>query len=325
MDTRKLSLALIGSFLSCALVSTAPAQGQEFPSRPIRIIAPYPPGGASDLMARLFAEGFRRAWDQPALVENRPGASGIIGAEAASKSPADGYTMLIGSSSLHTVLPTLDERMRQIQKALTPIGLIGFSPSYVVVPSSLPVNTVAELIAYIKANPGKPYGSAGSGTSQHIFVEQFKQSAGIDVFHVPYKGSGPMVTDLLAGRVILALEQGSATMAHIKAGRIKALAVASLKRSSALPDVPTLNESVLPGFETITWLSMYGPAGIPHPVVAKLNAEMARIIATPEFRDRLIAAGVEPESSTPEALAARERSDTEKYAKLIKSANIRLE
>jgi len=318
-------VAAVGLFLSCVLGGPASAQAQDFPTRPIRIIAPYPPGGATDLTARLFAEGFRRAWDQPAVVENRPGASGVIGAELASKAPADGYTMVLGSSSLHAILPNLDERMGQIQKTLTPIGLIGFSSSYVVVPASLPVNTIAELIAWVKVNPGKPYGSAGSGTSQHLFAEQFKAAAGIDIFHVPYKGSGPMVTDLVAGRVILAVEQGPATMPLIKGGKIKALATASLKRTRALPDVPTLSETVLPGFEAITWLSMYGPAGIPRSAIVKLNAEMARIIENPEFREKLVAAGVEPESSTPEALAARERDDTEKYGRLIRAANIRLE
>ncbi len=325
MLLRCLRFSLIGLSAACAIVAGAAAHAQDFPSRTVKIVAPYPPGGATDLTARLFAEGFRRAWDQPVVVENRPGASGIVGAEVVSKSPADGYTILLGSSSLHSVLPILDERMGQIQKALTPIGLIGFSPSYVVVPASLPPNTIAELIAYLKANPGKPYGSAGSGTSQHIFAEQFKLSTGVETFHVPYKGSGPMVTDLLAGRVILAVEQGPATMAHVKSGRLKALAVASLKRSSALPDVPTLNETVLPGFETTTWLCMYAPAGSPRQAIAKISAEMAKIIANPEFREKLVAAGIEPESSTPEALAAREQADTEKYARLIKAANIRLQ
>jgi tripartite-type tricarboxylate transporter receptor subunit TctC len=228
--------------------------------------------------------------------------------------------------SLHTILPMLDQRMGEVQKSLTPIGLIGTTASYVLVPSSLPVNTVRELIAYLKASPGKyPYGSAGAGASQHIFAEQFKRSAGVDMFHVPYKGSGALVTDLIAGRVVMAVEQGPATMPHIKSGALKPLAVASLHRTQALPNVPTLDESGLPGFEATIWLSIYGPVGIPRSIVSKLNAEMARIIVNPEIRSRLVGAGIDPESSTPDALIERQRRDTAKYAELIKSANIRLE
>jgi tripartite-type tricarboxylate transporter receptor subunit TctC len=315
--------------LFCVLSGAAPiaaAQDQDFPSKPIRIIAPFPPGGATDLTARIIAEGFRQAWGHPAIVENRPGASGIIGAEATAKAPADGYTVVLGSMSLHCTLPMLDERMGQVQKALTPIGMIGTTPSYVLVPASLNIGSIKELIAYVKANPGKyPYGSAGAGASQHIFGEQFKRSAALDMFHVPYKGSGAMVTDLVAGRLVMAVEQGPATMAHIKSGALKPLAVASLKRTPVLPNVPTLDESGLTGFEATIWLSIYGPAGIPRPVVAKLNAEMGRILTNPELRARLVAVGIDPEAATPEALLERQRRDTQKYQELIKAANIRLE
>jgi tripartite-type tricarboxylate transporter receptor subunit TctC len=324
MRTLKAILALALGLLSCLPLQSV-AQ-DDYPSRPIKIIAPFPPGGATDLTARVFAEGFRQAWGQPAIVENRPGASGIIGAEVTSKAPADGYTMVLGSMSLHTILPTLDARMGQIQKSLTPIGLIGTTASYVLVPASLPVNSVSELIAYLKANPGKyPYGSAGAGASQHLFAEQFKRSAGVDVFHVPYKGSGALMTDLVAGRVIMAVEQGPASMPHIKSGALKPLAVASLKRTQALPNVPTLDESGLKGFEATIWLSIYGPAGIPPTIVAKLNAEMAKIIVNPDLRARLVNAGIDPESATPEALTERARRDTQKYSDLIKIANIKLE
>jgi len=326
MHTRRSALISIAGLMATPLLgSNVLAQEADFPSRPIRIIAPFPPGGATDLTARLFAEGFRQAWGQPGIVENRPGASGIIGADVTSRAPADGYTLLLSSMSLHAVLPFLDTKMGEIQKNLTPIGMIGTTPSYVVVPATLPVDNIGQFIAYIKANPGKfPYGSAGAGASQHIFAEQFIRAAGLDMFHVPYKGSGALVTDLIAGRVFMALEQGPAAMPHIRAGTLKALAVASTRRTSVLPNVPTLIESGLAGFEAAIWLSIYGPAGIPPAIVNKLNAEMARIIAKPEMRGRLTAVGIDPETSTPEALAERNQRDAKKYAELIRVAKITL-
>lgn len=313
-------LVLVSSFFTQA------AFAEEFPSRPIKVVAPFPPGGATDLLARAVADGFLRAWGQPAIVDNRPGASGIIGAEYASRQPGDGYTMVIGAASLHSILPLLNERMGEAQKTLTPISQLGVNPSYVVVPTSLPVNTVSELITYLKASPGKyGYGSAGAGTSQHVFVELFKQRAGVDMFHVPYKGSGPMVVDLIAGRVVMVIEQGPAVMSHIKAGKLKALAVTTPRRSLQLPDVPTLAESALPGFEASTWFAVYGPAGIPQDIVKKLNAQINKTLSEPDTRSKLLGLGVEPEGSTSEELAARQRRDMAKWAEVVKTANIRLD
>jgi len=315
--------------LSLAAMSIPPhlrAQENDFPNRPIRVIAPFPPGGATDLTARVIAEGLRRAWKQPGIVENRAGASGIIGAVAASNSPPDGYTLLLGSMSLHAILPILDSKMGEAQKRLAPIGLIGTTPSYVLVPASLPVSTLGELIAYVRANPGKyPYGSAGSGASQHIFSEQVCRAAGIKMFHVPYKGSGALMTDLIAGRVIMTAEQGPAAMPHILSGRIKPLAVLSKQRTHVLPNVPTAAEAGLPGFEATIWLSVFAPAGVPSPIVSKLNAEMARIVAQPDLRAQLTAVGIDPETESPHALAERTRRDAQKYAELIRAADIRLE
>lgn len=313
-------LVLVSSFF------TQTAFAEEFPNRPIKVVAPFPPGGATDLLARAVADGFLRAWGQPAIVDNRPGASGIIGAEYASRQPGDGYTMVIGAASLHSILPLLNERMGEAQKTLTPISQLGVNPSYVVVPASLPVNTVSELITYLKASPGKyGYGSAGAGTSQHVFVELFKQRAGVDMFHVPYKGSGPMVVDLIAGRVVMVIEQGPAVMSHIKAGKLKALAVTTPRRSLQLPDVPTLAESALPGFEASTWFAVYGPAGIPQDIVKKLNAQINKTLSEPDTRSKLLGLGVEPEGSTSEELAARQRRDMAKWAEVVKTANIRLD
>jgi tripartite-type tricarboxylate transporter receptor subunit TctC len=307
-------------------VSAQTADAQAFPSKTIQIIAPFPPGGATDIFARALSEGFRKAWGQPAIVENRAGASGMIGADSAARSPNDGHTMVIGAASLHSILPLLSERMGNTQKGLIPISQIGVNPSYVVVPSTLPVNTIEELIKYVKQTPGEhPYGSAGSGTSQHVFVELFKQRAGVDLFHVPYKGSGPMITDLVGGRLVMVIEQGPAVLPHIKAGKLKALAVTTPNRSLALPDVPTLSEKALPGFEASTWFAVYGPAGIPREVVLKLNKEIQNTLAEPDVRKRFIAAGIEPKGSTPDELDQLQRRDMAKWAEVIKRANIKLE
>jgi tripartite-type tricarboxylate transporter receptor subunit TctC len=317
------------TLLAASLALTAPlalsAPG-DFPKQPIKIIAPFPPGGATDLYARSVGDTLTKAWGQPVIVENKPGASGMIGAEFASRQPADGYTLLIGAASLHTILPLLNEGMGKTQANLTPVSTVGINPSYVVVPATLPVNTIQELVAMLKAAPGKyGYASAGSGTSQHVFVELFKQTLGVDIFHVPYKGSAPMVTDLIAGRVVMGIEQGPAVLQHIKSGRLKALAVTTPKRSIALPDVPTVAETVAPGFEASTWFAVYAPAGTPNDILQKMSAEIGRGFQTPEIRARLLNAGVEPETSTPEALKEREKRDTAKWGRLIKSANIRME
>jgi tripartite-type tricarboxylate transporter receptor subunit TctC len=313
------------AFASLLFVAHA-AFAQDFPTAPIKIVAPFPPGGATDLYARAVGEAFQRAWGQPAVVENRPGASGMIGAEFASKAPADGHTVLIGAASLHTILPQLNERMGQTQKGLAPVSIVGVNPSYVIVPASLPVNSLKELIAYVKAGPGKySYASAGAGTSQHVFVELFKQTTRTFIVHIPYRGSGPMMTDLLAGRVIMGIEQGPAVLPQARGGKLKVLAVTSPRRSIALPEVPTVAESGLPGFEASTWFAVTAPAGTPPAIIAKLNAEIVKAFTLPEIRNRLLAAGVEPETSTPEALGERIRRDTEKWATVIKSANIGLD
>ena len=311
----------------CAVAfASGAAFAQDFPTGPIKIVTPFPPGGASDLYARAVGDALQRAWNQPAVIENRPGASGTIGAEVAAKSPSDGHTLLIGAASLHTILPQLNERMAQTQKALVPVSVVGVNPSYVVVPASLPVNTLKELIAYVKAAPGKhSYASAGAGTSQHVFVELFKQSAGLFIVHIPYRGSGPMMTDLLAGRVIMGIEQGPAVLPQAKGGKLKVLAVTSPKRSLALPEVPTVAEAGLPGFEASTWFAITAPAGTPASAISRLNAEIVKGLAMPDLRNRLLAAGVEPETSTPEALGERIRRDTEKWAAVIKRASISMD
>jgi tripartite-type tricarboxylate transporter receptor subunit TctC len=308
-----------------ALCLAGAVHAQTYPSSPITIVAPYPPGGATDLYARSLANGLAEM-GQSAIVDNRAGASGMIGADYAARRPADGHTFLIGASSMFSVLPLLSERMKEIYKHIEPVSLLGFNPSYVVVPASVPANTIQELIAYLKANPGKfGYASAGRGTSQHVFMELFKQRAGVDVFAVQYKGSGPMVVDLIAGRTVMAIEQGPAVLSHIKAGTLKALAVTTAKRSQALPQVPTLAETVLPGFEAVTWFALYAPAGVPRNVMAKVVPQVAKTMNSPEVRERLASVGVEPAASTPEDVVKRQAAETALWKEVITRSKITLE
>ncbi|MET4575914.1 Bug family tripartite tricarboxylate transporter substrate binding protein [Ottowia thiooxydans] len=318
---KKFLMVVCGASLA---VASAGVQAQAYPSKAITVVAPYPPGGATDLYARSVANGLAE-WGQPTVVDNKAGASGIIGAEFVSRQAADGYNLLIGASSMFSILPQLNDRMKAVAQRVEPISLLGLNPSYVVVPITLPVNTIGELIAYLKANPGKfGYASAGIGTSQHVFMELFKQRANVDVFAVQYKGSGPMVVDLIAGRTVMAIEQGPAVLGQIKAGKLKALAVTTAKRSQALPDVPTLSETALPGFEAVTWFALYAPAGTPKAVVAKMVPQIAKTMASAEVKERLNAVGVEPISSSPEEVNKRQSAETAMWRDVIARANITL-
>lgn len=314
----------LSAILSAACLAAA-VQAQDFPTQTITIVAPYPPGGATDLYARSVASGMAEL-GQSTVVDNRAGASGMIGADYVSRRPADGHTLLIGASSMFSVLPLLSERMKDIYQRIEPVSLLGFNPSYVVVPATVPANTIQELIAYLKANPGKfGYASAGKGTSQHIFMELFKQKAGVDVFPVQYKGSGPMVVDLIAGRTVMAIEQGPAVLTHIKSGKLKALAVTTARRAQALPQVPTLAETVLPGFEAVTWFALYAPAGTPRSAIARIVPQVAKTMNSAEVKERLGAVGVEPTSSTPEEVARRQAAETATWKEVITRSKISLE
>ncbi|KAI3601375.1 BUG/TctC family periplasmic protein (plasmid) [Cupriavidus necator H850] len=306
-------------------VLTTSAQAQTFPTKPITVVAPYPPGGATDLYARSAANGLAEL-GQPTIVDNKAGASGVIGAEFVSRQPADGYTLLIGASSMFSILPQLNPRMKDIARHVEAVSLLGFNPSYVVVPASLPCNNMQELIAYLKAKPGVyGYGSAGKGTSQHVFMELFKQRAGVDLFAVQYKGSGPMVVDLMAGRVVMAIEQGPAVLTLIKAGKLKALAVTTSKRAQAMPNVPTLSETVLPGFEAVTWFALYAPAGTPKTVLDKMVPQIAKTMGSKEVKERMFAYGVEPASGSPEEVVKRQSAETKLWTDVIAKSHITLD
>jgi len=309
-----------------ALAATV-SSGQLYPSKPIRIIVPFPPGGAVDFYARVVQEPLSEALGQPVIVDNRAGASGMIGADVVAKAPPDGYTLLLGNiASLAINVGIYPKMAYDPAKDFTPI-MHTVDVNYVlVVHPSVPANSVAELVAYAKANPGKlSYGSAGSGSMPHLSTELMKALAGIDLVHVPYKGGGPMVTDLLGGSVQLAIADQANLMPHVKTGKLRALGVASPKRSAIYPELPTIAESGFAGYEATAWQGLVGPAGMPPDVVRRLNQTLAKVMALPAVRERLISGGLDPVADTPEEFGRFIRSEISKWSKIAKDVGAKAE
>ncbi len=317
-------LALSAAAL-CIVAGGAHAQ-QAYPSKPIRWVVPFPPGGSTDILARVVGQKLTEAWGQQVIVENKGGAGGTLGAAEVARAPADGYTLLMGAIH-HTIASSVYPKLPyDFQRDLVPITVVAIVPNVLVVNPSVPAKSVKELIAYAKANPGKlTYGSAGMGTAHHLIGEQFNLQAGVDILHVPYKGSAPAVADLVGGQVLVMYDTVASALPHIKAGKLRALAVATAKRSSALPDVPTIAEAALPGFEVTTWFGALAPAKTPREIVVKLNAEMVKILNMPDVRKRLLEVGAEPVGNTPEQMAAQIKQETETFAKVVKQAKITAE
>jgi tripartite-type tricarboxylate transporter receptor subunit TctC len=280
----------------------------------------------SELIGRLVGEEFRKALGQPFLVENRPGAGTVIGIDAAAKSPADGYTLVIVANSF-TVNYTLVRKLPyDTLKDLRPVGLMARSPNMLVGHRSVPARDLRELVAYAKANPGRlSYGSSGSGTMQHLIGESIKLATGMDILHVPYKGGGPAINDLLGGQVDLAVGNVILMLPHIRAGRIKSFGVTTSTRAQAAPELPTFAEQGYPQIDMSAWFGLAAPAAVPDAIIARLNAELVRALSSPEISKSLVAQGLEPIPSTPEALGAHIRSEIDKYASLVKQANIKLD
>lgn len=321
---RRLSFVVAAAFI--ALTTSSPAFSEEYPSKPIQIVAPYPPGGATDMISRSIGKHLQDSWNQPVVVENRPGNSGMIGATQVARSKPDGYTLLIGSQALYSVNPILMKVPYDPEKDFTPITRVASLPSFFVVSVSLPINTFQEFVKYVKDNPGKiAYGSAGNGTAQNIFMEMLKGRTGMDMLHVPYKGSAPAVIDLISGQVQAVIDFGPSVLPHITSGKLKALAVSTRERSPALPMVPTLEESGVPGFDAATWFAVHGPGGMPRDVVDRLANEINRGLKDAAFRSRLEAMGINPLGSTPDELQALQSRETVKWREVIQAANIRLE
>lgn len=302
------------------------AMAQNWPARPVTLVVPFPPGGTTDVLARALAESLRESLGQPVVVESKPGAGATIGADFVAKARPDGYTLLVGAVH-HTIASSVYKKLPyDFQKDLAPITTIAMVPNVLVVNAETPARSVRDLVALLKAQPGKMnFGSNGNGTAQHLIGAQFQQSTGTQMTHVPYRGSGPLTTDLLAGHVSMSFDTITPVLPHIKSGKLRPLAVTTARRSSALPDVPTLAESGLAGFNIGTWFGVLAPAATPREIVARLNAEMVKIIRSPEFGKRMAEIGAEPVGDSSEQMARTIREETEKFARLVKEANVTIE
>ena len=318
-------MLLVLSALLAAHAALTHAQG--YPAKPVRMVIPYPPGGGNDTLGRLFAAKLGERLGQPFVVENRPGAGTMIGTEAAAKSAPDGYTILLSSIATHALSPNLYSRVPYDPvKDFAPITLLGIAPTVLVVYSDLPAKNLAELVALAKSKPGQlAYASGGNGTPPHINAEVFKSVAGVDLLHVAYKGGGPALVDLMAGRVHVMLDTAASAMPHVRAGKLRALALSAPKRSAEYPDLPTFAEAGLPQYDTNAWYSMHAPAGTPADIVRRLNAELVAILRDPDVAARFKQLSTEPVGNSPEQFAAFVRAELDKYARIIKAAGIKLD
>jgi len=307
--------------------SLAPtAWAQTYPAKAIRIIVPFPAGGTSDILSRAIGQKLNEEWKQPVIVDNRPGASANIGAELLVKSPADGYTLFC-ASTIHTINPSLYSKLAYDPiRDFTPITLLAATSQVLAVHPSVPVKTVKELIAYAKKRPGElNYSSAGNGSQPHLTAEMFKARTGIDIVHVPYKGAPPPIADLLAGHVALTFGTSPTAVPHVKSGKLRALGVSTAKRITALPDVPTIDEAGVPGFEASGANGLVGPAGMPPAIVEKLNATVVRIVREPAMSKFLSDQGAEPWTTTPSEYGAYLKSEVAKWAKAVKDSGARID
>lgn len=313
-------------FFAVALMAVGVAHAQGYPTKTVRIIVPFPPGGPTDLAARIIAESMSRSFSHPAVVENVAGAGGVVGTERVAKSAPDGYTILMGSSGGLSVAPSLYRKLSyDPAKDLTPVSLVLRVPGYLAVNPHVPANNVKELIAYMKTNPRLSYASAGNGTSLHVGMELFKTMAGVFALHVPYRGSAPAAAGLLAGEVDMSMDMGPVIIPHVKSGRLKVLAVTTDMRAKALPDVPTLSEAGLPGFSSYAWFGMMAPTGVPREIIMTLHGEVVKAMAPAEVRKRMQDLGSEVVAGTPEEFGAFQKSEIEKWAKVIKAAGVKLD
>jgi tripartite-type tricarboxylate transporter receptor subunit TctC len=322
-------------FLHIALVTLAAmllprlgigAASDGYPNKPIRFIAPFPPGGTVEVLARAIGVKMTESWGRPVIIDNRPGASGIIGSEMAAKAPPDGYTLLMvpvthaTNSSLYSKVPY------DPIADFTPISLAGSQPLMVVVNPSLPVKSIAELIAFAKAKPGQlNYGSSGNGTSQHLATELFKSMTKVDLVHVPYKGSAAALTDVISGQLSVMFPQMVTAISFAKSGKLRAIAVTSAKRSPAMPNLPTVAEAGVRGYESTAWFAVLGPAGMPKDLVDKIHGEIVRAVSSHDVRERLSSQGLDLIGSTPEELTEFLKTEIAKYSKLVKEIGGRLD
>ena len=318
-------LAWVGLAVAACILSPLAAAQDAYPNRPIKIIAPVQPGGGVDLVARTIGDRLTKALGQPVIVENQSGGGGIVGSQFTARAAPDGYTLMVGYVGTHGTNPAVRKLPYDAVKDFTPIAMVAGTPNVLVVPPSLPVKTLSEFIAYVKANKGKiSYGSSGPGTLTHLAMEQLKVAADLDMQHVPYRGIGPAITDLLGGQTQALFPGLAAALPHIKAGTMRPLAITGTKRDALLPDVPTFEELGFKGFDGVQWYGIVGPANIPPAIVATLNKAINDALADPSLRERLSGEALEPMPMTPEQFGQYMKDDIAKWTKVAKDRNIQL-
>jgi tripartite-type tricarboxylate transporter receptor subunit TctC len=317
--------------VACALVLAATpvhdAAAQAFPSKPVKLVIPFPPGGSLDNIGRLIAQKLSETWGQQVVIENKPGAGGNIGADLVAKSPADGYAVVMGALSTHAVNPNLYAKMPyDAAKDFAPISLVAITPNVLIVNAAMPVTSVKEMIAYAKANPGRTnFGSGSNGSAGHLAGELFKLETGTDVAHIPYKGGAPALQALLAGDTQFMFDNLANAMAQVKGGKVRAIAVTTAQRSKLAPDLPTMAEAGMPGFDISTWFGLLAPAGTPPDVIAKWNADVVKVLNSPDVREKMLAQGAEPSPQTPAEFASFIAREREKYARIVKASGARVD
>jgi tripartite-type tricarboxylate transporter receptor subunit TctC len=309
------------------LSAAASVSAQQYPAKPIRIIVAYTPAGTTDILARLLGRKMSEAWAQPVIIDNRAGANGNIGTELAAKANADGYTLLMVTAGTHGINPSLYRKLPwDAVKDFAPVSLVALVPNIMVVNNSVPVKSVKEFIAHLKANPNKlNYGSPGNGSTAHLSMEMLKTATGATIQHIPYKGSAGVMADVIGGQVIATIDNMPVYLPQVKAGKLRALAVSAAKRSPAIPELPTIAEAGVPGYNSSAWFGLVAPGGTPKPVIDKLATETQRILKLPDVNERLSALGAEPVGDRPEQFAAHIKSEIAKWAKVIKDANVELQ
>ena len=321
MNATRLRGVLLATLLAAGL-----AQAQGYPAKTLRWIVPWPPGGGADVLSRMLSPHLAEALKQQIVIDNRGGAAGNIGAELAARSPADGYTLVFAYSGTHAINPSIYRRMPFKESDFAPIIQLASVPQVLVVHPSLPVKSVKEVVALAKKRPGElTYGSSGSGAFNHLTGELFAQMTGTQLVHVPYKGGGPAAVALLAGEITMILGEPASLVGFIKAGRVRAIAVTGAKRAPALPELPTIAESGVPGYEATSWNGMLAPAGTPADVIKRLNAEFNRIIGTPDVRKRMLDSGFEPVGGPPERFGELIRAEIAKWAPVVLAAGVRVD
>jgi tripartite-type tricarboxylate transporter receptor subunit TctC len=320
------SLLHVGLAALALLTLVAPARA-DFPDKPIKIVVPYPPGGTTDLLARAIAPRLSERLKQPVVVENRAGAGGVIGAQGVMRSPADGYTILFATVATHGILPVLQKPAPyDAVKDFAPITLVAYTPNVLLANPALPVKNVAEMLALAKAKPGTlNFGSTSQGGSPHMSGELLKTMAQIDIQHVPYKGGGPMLIDLIGGQIQLGFDNLPSAIAHVRSGKVRALAVTTAKRWPGAPEIPTLAESGVPGYEASAWFGLLAPAATPKPVVELLQIHVAAILRTPEVEKQFFEQGAQPSGNTPEEFARMIAGELQKWAKVVAATGVKLE